>query len=102
MVSTREGELDERILLSLETRLSSLSPSTVLVGTCLSKEKVFPKLSRLFLHVQDIRAPDAADRTTVLERICEDRDLDLEHGNLIEFVSGKKILFIKMQTKKCR
>ena len=98
MVSTREGELDERILLSLETRLYSLSPSTVLIGTCLSKEKIFPKLSRLFLHVLDLRAPDAKDRTAVLERIVEDRDLDLEHENLIEIVSGKNNLFIKIQT----
>ena len=83
--------LDERILLSLETGFSTLSPSTVVVGTCHSKEKMFPKLSRFFLHVQDLRAPDAVDRTAVVRRIVEDRDIDLEDDQLSQYVSGNVI-----------
>ena len=85
---TREGTLDERVLLSFETSLATLSRSVVLIGLCSKIGELDAKVSRLFLYVYQLEAPTLTERVSICENLIAERGLALETESLVDFVAG--------------
>ena len=78
LTRSKEGGLDERVLLALESAISSLNAHTVLIGTCIQQRKVFPKLAALFTHHYQISSLNETERAETAQKIVEMRGLSLQ------------------------
>ena len=92
---SREGGLDERALLALESAFLELGPgAAILIGTATHHRKVFPKLAALFTHHYQIAALTEADRVQTIQEIVQARGLRLQPdslGHLLPVIAKKSV-----------
>ena len=92
MRSKDVGGLEERVLLALESAMTSLPSSSILIATSSSHPRqVFPQLAALFTHHYHLSSPTEDERTVIAREMLAARCLTFQSEKLVSTVSRQTV-----------
>ena len=92
-MTNRDGDLDERFLLTFQEIVDTLPPASVIVGTASSRQKIPPKLSQSFPLNFELGCLTWKERSQLSRSIVEQRALTTHSDSIHKYIAGQVSFF---------